>query len=216
MIEVKNTSLDKIKCLNILVYGTAGTGKTYAIESLPNPIVINAEKGLLTLQNKNIDYIDIKSMSELSDVYEWLKFAPEAQKYQSIAIDSLSEISEFCLERELELAKDPRQAYGELKIKMRKLINLFKELDKHKYIITSLDLKEDEFGKPLYSPMIPGSFTKQISHYFDVVMSSQKIDGEYAFRCIGNYNYIAKDRSSKLKEHERQNLSDIIKKVVGE
>jgi hypothetical protein len=155
-------------------------------------------------------------MHELSEVYEWLLLAPEAQKYESIAIDSLSEISEMCLEKEMDIAKDPRQAYGELKSKMRRLINLFKELPKHKFIITSLNLKEDEFGKPLYNPMIPGSFTKQISHYFDLVINSQKIDGEYAFRCIGNYNYIAKDRSGKLKEFERPNLTDIIKKVIGE
>ena len=46
-IKLKSTADVQANGVKALVYGMAGVGKTYMIKSLPNPLVISAEAGLL-------------------------------------------------------------------------------------------------------------------------------------------------------------------------
>jgi len=46
--------------VKILVYGQAGSGKTSLIRTLPNPLVLSAEAGLLSIQDADLPYIEIK------------------------------------------------------------------------------------------------------------------------------------------------------------
>ena len=51
--------------IKMLVYGAAGTGKTCLIPTLPSPVILSAEGGLLSISDHNIPFIEVKSMDTL-------------------------------------------------------------------------------------------------------------------------------------------------------
>ena len=123
-----------------LVYGAAGAGKTYLIRTLPNPILLSAESGLLSIKDTRLPYLLIDTPQALNEAYVWLTQSEEAKNYQSIAIDSLSEIAEIILSGEKKIAKDPRQAYGATQDQMTDIIRAFRDLpSKHVYFSAKVE-----------------------------------------------------------------------------
>lgn len=48
-INLRNTNDVSINGVKVLVYGQAGAGKTHLIRTLPHPVILSAEGGLLSL-----------------------------------------------------------------------------------------------------------------------------------------------------------------------
>ena len=90
-INLKRTTEASVSGVKLLVYGQAGAGKTRLVPTLPKPILLSAESGLLSLQGEDIPYITIGTMADLHEAYSWLTESEEAQQYESVALDSLSE-----------------------------------------------------------------------------------------------------------------------------
>ena len=95
----------------LLIYGQAGSGKTYATQSMPGKVlVISAEAGLLSIKDaSNVSAIEVKGYDDLREVYAALKSGELA--YDSVCLDSVSEISEILLVHEKNRNKDGRMAY---------------------------------------------------------------------------------------------------------
>ena len=127
-INVKTTGSLAANGVKVLVYGQAGAGKTSLVKTLPNPIVLSAEGGLLSIQDADLPYIEISDMDTLKEAYTWLTSADEAKAYQSVALDSISEIAEVVLNAEKKATKDPRQAYGAMQEQMADIIRAFRDL----------------------------------------------------------------------------------------
>ena len=113
--------------VKVLVYGGSGAGKTTLIGTLPEPIIISAEAGLLSLADLDIPYIEVKDMASLREAYSFVS-SEESAGFRSVAIDSISEIAEVVLNAEKKQTKDPRQAYGALQEQMTDLIRAFRDL----------------------------------------------------------------------------------------
>lgn len=155
-ISLRNTSDAHTSGVKLLVYGQAGAGKTTLIKTLPNPIVLSAEGGLLSLQDSDLPYIEITSMEDLREAYEWCKGSKEAAGFESVALDSISEVAEVVLHYELKKSKDGRAAYGEMNSTMQELIRAFRDLPgKHVYMSAKLEKSQDEMGRILYNPGMP-------------------------------------------------------------
>jgi phage nucleotide-binding protein len=218
-IEVKSTSSVMTTGIKLLVYGQAGSGKTTMIKTLPNPIILSAEGGLLSLKDSDLPFIKVGSMSELRDAYLWL--VENAVKYQSVAIDSISEIAEVVLNHEKKNAKDPRQAYSAMQEQMTDLIRAFRDLPMHVYMTAKLEKMTDETGKILYAPSMPGNKTgQQLPYFFDEVLALRvEKDSEgniwHGLKCRGDSAWQAKDRSGQLEEWEEPHLSKLIAKIGG-
>ena len=60
----------------------------------------------------------IKTVDDLTEIYDWLISNGDEGQFKTICIDSLSEIAEVVLTNAKRQVKDPRQAYGELIEKM--------------------------------------------------------------------------------------------------
>ncbi len=109
-ISLKRTGALAASGVKLLVYGQAGAGKTSLIKTLPNPVVLSAEGGLLSIQDADLPYIEISTMDALREAYHWLAGSDEARGFQSVALDSISEIAEVVLNHEKKVNKDPRAA----------------------------------------------------------------------------------------------------------
>jgi phage nucleotide-binding protein len=221
-INVKTTGSMAANGVKVLVYGQAGAGKTSLIKTLPSPIVLSAEGGLLSIQDADLPFIEITSMTELQEAYTWLTSSDEAKSYKSVALDSISEIAEVCLNTEKKATKDPRQAYGAMQDQMADIIRAFRDLPgRHVYMSAKLEKTQDEMGRVLYAPSMPGNKTGQaLPYFFDEVLALRvEKDGDgatqRALMCDSDGLWLAKDRSGKLDAWEAPDLSAVFAKIGG-
>ena len=221
--QLKSTKDLHTNGVKLLVYGQAGAGKTSLIRTLPNPVVFSAEGGLLSLAQSNIPYIEVTDMATLTEAYKWVTESDDAKQFDSVALDSISEIAEVVLSSEKKKSKDPRQAYGALQEIIGDLIRAFRDIQgKNVYFSAKLEKQADELGRILYWPSMPGNKTgQQLPYYFDEVLAlrvEKDADGQTqrALMCDSDGLWTAKDRSGQLDAWEAPDLGSIIKKIGGQ
>ena len=220
-INLKSTNTVSASNLKLLVYGQAGAGKTSLIPTLPKPIILSAEGGLLSISQHDIPFIEVTSMDALREAYSWLLDSDEAKQFDSVALDSISEIAEVCFSKEKSIAKDPRQAYGEMQTTMAELIRSFRDLPKHVMMTAKLEKAQDEMGRMMYSPSMPGNKTGQSLPYFFDLMLALRVEkdeegvSQRALMCDSDGLWQAKDRSGKLDAWEAPDLGVILDKLGG-
>ena len=221
-ISLKRTGDVSALNVRLLVYGAAGAGKTSLIPTLPDPLVLSAEGGLLSIKGADVPFIEIKSMNDLKEAYQWLTESGEAAQFKSVALDSISEIAEVVLTAEKATAKDPRQAYGALQDQMQMIIRAFRDLPgKHVYFSAKMEKAQDETGRILYAPSMPGNkLAQQLPYFFDEVLAlrvEKDAEGvpQRALMCASDGLWSAKDRSGRLDAWEGADLGAVIAKIVG-
>lgn len=209
--------------VKILVHGQAGIGKTCLCASLPDPIIISAESGLLSLASLDIPVIEIKTLDDLGEAHDWLAGSDEAKKYKSICLDSISEIAEVVLTDEKNKEKDPRKAYGNMQDIMTDVIRAFRDLSgRNIYFSAKQERVQDESGRLLFGPSMPGQkLAQQVPYLFDEVFAYQVVkdaNGVPTRMLLTQPDGIsvAKDRSGKLDMFEAPDLGAIINKIKGE
>lgn len=219
-INLKSTGNLTANGVKLLVYGQAGAGKTSLIPTLPNPIVLSAEGGLLSIQDAELPYIEIGTMADLQEAYKWLSESADAAQFESVAIDSISEIAEVVLNYEKKVNKDPRAAYGSMQEQMADIIRVFRDLpNKHIFMSAKLEKTQDEMGRVLYAPSMPGNKTGQsLPYFFDEVLAlrvERDAEGatQRALMCDSDGLWLAKDRSGKLEAWEPADLGAVITKI---
>jgi len=160
-------------------------------------------------------------MTTLMEAYDWLAVGA-GREYQSIALDSISEIAEVVLNHEKKIAKDPRQAYGAMQEQMSDLIRAFRDLPgRHVLFTAKCEKTADETGRILYAPSMPGNKTgQQLPYFFDEVLAlrvekDQEGVAQRALMCDSDGIWQAKDRSGKLDTWEAPDLGAIIRKIGG-
>jgi len=222
-IQLQSTKGLHTNGVKILVYGHSGAGKTSLIPTLPNPVVLSAEGGLLSIADHDVPYLEIRDMQTLMDAYNFITQDGQANNFDSIALDSISEIAEVVLSAEKKKTKDPRQAYGELMTQMQDLIRAFRDIKgKHVYFTAKCEKQQDEQGRLLYSPSMPGAkLGQQLPYFFDEVFALRVEKGEdgkpvRALQCDSDGLWSAKDRSGRLEAWEMPDLGEIIRKIGGE
>ena len=205
--------------VKVLVYGHAGVGKTTLSTTMPNPVIISAEGGLLSIKDSNIPYIEVANMSDLKEAYAWLT-SDEGKKFDSVILDSLSEIGEVVLIHEKTQTKDGRAAYGEMATQMTSLIRAFRDLPGKNVLMTAkVEKSQDETGRMMYAPSMPGAKLGQtLPYFFDLVLAlrvEKDADGvaQRALMCDSDGLWMAKDRSGKLQAWEQPDLGAIIREI---
>ena len=160
-------------------------------------------------------------MNDLEEAYKWV-VSDAANGFESVALDSISEIAEVILSSEKKNNKDPRAAYGAMQDKMSEIIRAFRDIpDRHIYFTAKAEKATDETGKILYSPSMPGNKTGQsLPYFFDLVMAlrvemNDEGASQRALMCDSDSSWLAKDRSGKLDKWEAPNLGEIIAKIGG-
>lgn len=222
-----------VKCL---IYANSGMGKTLLCATAPAPVVISAESGLLVLNKRNIEkvfgvatpgitydlpVIKINTVQDLVDALAWLQ-TPQAANFQTVCIDSISEIGEVVLNNAKRQVKDPRQAYGELIEKMQSVIRAYRDLPgKNVYMACKQELiKDDVTGITSYGPSMPGSkLGPSMPYFFDEVfkLGVNKDQTGASFRYLqtsADLQNMAKDRSGALDVMEPPHLAYVFNKIL--
>jgi hypothetical protein len=219
--STKNYASEGVK---VLVSGPAGIGKTVLCASAPSPIIISAEAGLLSLAGEDLPVIEVTSVSDVMDAYEFLTSSAEANQYKTLCLDSISEIGEVLLAEYKKLNKDPRAAYGQLNDDMASLIRSFRDIKgKHVYFSAKQSrLAEDGSGRIYFKASMPGkTLLNGLPYFFDevFVMNIGKLEDGTLYRYLQTSKDLrhedCKDRSGKLDAVEKPDLSYIFDKIAG-
>lgn len=231
-------SASQMSGIKALVYGGAGAGKTVLMATAPTPVLISAESGALSLKQSNLErlygagnpyitynmpIIEVKTVEDLQDAYNWCANSPQAAGFQTVGLDSISEIAEVVLNNAKRQVKDPRQAYGELIEKMETLVRSFRDLPGRNVIISAkMEPTKDELtGVVKYGPAMPGAkLGNKLPYFFDEVFRlgiGQTPQGEkYRFlQTQPDLQFEAKDRSGALAPVETPVLSAVFAKILG-
>ena len=171
--------------IKFLVYGQSGVGKTVLASTLPNVLMISAEAGTLSLKSSNlvkvygdsVEYtadvpiVEARTIDELLQIGKWLATSDEAKQFESVALDSISEIAEIYLRDNLKRSPDPRQAYGKMAQEVMGVIEAFKRLPKHIYFAAKMERAKDGVtGMMFNAPSFPGQqLSTDVPHQFDYV-----------------------------------------------
>jgi len=218
-IKIKSTKDFKSNGVKVLVYGASGVGKTRLCATAPRPIILSAEEGLLSLAEEDVDYIKIKNVKDLDEAYNFVK---KSEEYDTICLDSVSEIAELLLEELKPDFNDKRQAYGKMADAIQPMIRRFRDIQgKNVVFISKMDVKVDEeSGSTSYEPLLPGRVIPlHLPYMFDEVfcmrMTPYKKGKESVsyLQTARDRQYTAKDRSGKLDMNEKCNLTDLFNKI---
>lgn len=224
-IKLSNTrDAAKINGLKICTYGHAGSGKTSLCGTTGGtPIIISAEAGLLSLRGFDIPVLEVHSIAEVHEAYQFVMDAAEARIYDWICLDSITEIAEQVLSYEKKNNKDARAAYGELSVQMQDLIRAFRDLPgRNVFMSAKMERTKDEVsGSMLYAPAMPGAKLGQaLPYFFDecfVLRVEADTEGKPTrwLQTGPDFNHQAKDRSGALDLFEPPNLAHIANKILS-
>lgn len=209
--------------VKVLVYGRAGTGKTTLAATVPAPVILSAESGLLSLRRYNLPFWDIRSIHDLRNALSWATTSAEARQFATIYIDSISEISEVILAHEKKNNKDPRKAYGEVLTQTVDLVRQFRDIPGRHVVVSAKEeaTKDEASGMIMLGPSMPGSkLGQQLPYFFDEVFRlfiARDGNGQpmRALRTRPDFQADAKDRSGALDELEPPDLSHVFRKIMG-
>ena len=209
--------------LKILIYGTAGSGKTVATATTngASTLIVSAEAGLLSIKDapKNIQVAEVNSRAQLEEILDYLE---KNELPEWVCLDSISEIAEVVLQEEFKKpsGKDPRKAYGEMGNVMIALVKRFRALPTNVVMTAKIDKVNDD-GTIMYGPGAPGQIlSSALPYLFDLGCamrvtkdSEGNLVREFQTQTDGKYD--AKDRAGKLDTFEKPSLAHIKQKIMG-
>jgi len=221
---IKLTSTKKSnEHVKALVFGEAGMGKTVLCSTAPKPLIISAEAGLLSISDHDIPVIEVKTVADVKEAYKWVTESKEANPFETICLDSITEIAEVLLTQYKKEEKDPRKAYGRINDDMSTLIRSFRDLKgKHVYFSCKMITKtDDSTGITSYKPSMPGNtLINNLPYFFDEVLALRigKLGNGTEYRYLQTQpelQWPAKDRSGCLDKIEKPDLSYIFEKILS-
>lgn len=218
--EIKSTKqVTERSGLTVLVHGPPGAGKTrlcVTTGDLERTLIISAEGGLLSIKDWDVDCVEVTSLNDVYEAYEFLRGGEH--DYRWVCIDSISEIAEVVLQGEKLRNRDGRRAYGEMADTVFDLLRGFRNLPMH-VVMTAKQGREEIGNQVLRAPMLPGrQLTLNIAYLFDEVFAlrvEQNKEGELVrvLQTGKSRSFEAKDRSGKLAMYEEANLAQVWRKI---
>lgn len=220
-VKIRSTKDVHTNGIKLVLYGASGSGKTVMSSTAPNPIYVSAEKGLLSLADKDFPYIEVKTIKSMEQAYLYCKDC----EYDTIVIDSLSEVTQACLDefkREMiaESATgkiDKRQAYGKIAEKIGNMIRNFRDLDGKNVVFIAKERRvvDEESKAVTFEAYLPGQVLPfDLPYLVDEVICLQiHRKGHRFVQTSSDFKRICKDRSGTLDNPELPDLEVIFNKI---
>lgn len=217
-----------------IIYGQAGTGKTPMLATAPRPILLAVEPGLRSMSNSNMATYFAETPKKVEEFFEWFTKSNEAKQFDSLGIDSGSEIAEIVLKEKQQKFGHGLKVYGEMaKTVMDWADDLYFMKEKNIFLICKQNkvevgktstMKDGVFVVEQQFQMVPyfpgNELNIKIPHRYDEILhaSHMQINGVgnvVGLRTKGTPEIYARDRSGNLAEVEPPNLAAIVQKCMS-
>jgi AAA domain len=213
-----SSTKDSAKTVNVFVYGPSGTGKTVLCSTAPKPVIISSERGLMSIAEFDIPVLEISSLEDLKEAYEKVK---KSKEFETVCLDSISDIAETCLMAFKQKNKDMRKAFMDLQDEITDMCRKFRDLKLNTYVVGKSIESTDAGGQTTVALSMPSKrLANDIPYIFDLVLAMRAEVGdnkevEYFLQTKPSAKYYAKDRSKTLDPFEDADLSKIFAKVAA-
>ena len=204
-------------------YGPPGSGKTPLVKTAPRPVIGVIEPGTMSLRDAtNIPAFVADTPAKALDFLRWWHESGETGQFDTLFLDSATHFAEIVLREELKKTKHGMKAYGEMaQIVYNELEKLYKQPNKHVFVVAKQGTIEEN-GVQKRRPYFPGQdLSIRVPHLFDGVfhLGLQNVPGQpgpvRAIRTREAFDCVARDRSGRLDEFERPDLSAIFSKMMS-
>lgn len=211
-----------------VLYGGPGVGKTPIIDTAPRPILLAIEPGLLSMrQSKTPTWAAYKHpkgvCAGITEFFDWWFSSNETKNFDTLAIDSVSEMAEAILRDEITKNSNKLRAYGEMSFRVLDVLTkLYYQQQKHSIMIAK-QFEDTETKRK--RPSFPGQdLNVKVPHLFDEILHFAKLppatipgvmEEVKAIRCQESFDIMARDRSGRLSQFEQPNLANLFSKCMS-
>ena len=203
-----------------VIYGAPGSGKTPIINTAPRPLLLACEPGLLSMRNSSVPtYLGYEAKS-IDDFFAWFFNSAETKNFDTIAVDSISQMSDIYLKDAMKHNKHGLKAYGEMATRtMEHLTGLYYTRYKHTYLIAKETMIDDN-GTRIRRPYFTGQqLNVDVAHMYDAILhlgihNVPSVGQIKAFRCQASIDTLARDRTGLLAEFEPPDFGAIVRKCM--
>ena len=202
-----------VKMLN---YGPPGSGKTPIVNTAPRPVLCVTEPGMLSMRTSTVPAWEAYSVNKIKEFFEWSLNSTEMKNFDTICIDSISQMAETYLTEAKTKYAHGQQAYGKMAEDMMNWITkLYYLPNKHIYLTGKLDVTDGE-----KRPYFPGKeLNVKVPHLYDIIgymdfATIPSIGTVKAIRCQPMFGLFARDRSGNLSKYEEPNLTKLFTKAM--
>lgn len=215
MLEIKKYTPTSHK-IKAVIYGASGSGKTTFAGTAKDAIFLSAEGGLLSIANKGVSYVEIKSLQDLRDMEVYLRTKPHS--FKTVIIDSITEINDIIksdIEKKTGRAMQ-LQDWGVLAKEIKKTLRNFRDLPLHVVFIAqeAYDEKDENGTATKIIPSLNGKASTEIAYFMDIVgyvfVNKQ---GEHKIITNSNAKLLTKDRSGLIGNDTEADFEVWVEKV---
>lgn len=219
-IALGNTTANVTRAAGV-IYGPPKIGKTRLAVTYPC-LVVNTERGLLSLRRDNLPKVDVYSRDEMDELLTAL-YSDKPNKFNQFKnyhVDSISDLAEVVLGQMKGKNKDPRKAYGETHDIVMMYFRAWRDLPNKNVTFVAKETNYNELGVAKMRPSMPDQYlTTQLPYMFDFILHMTHFrhsDGNMyvGLHCRADFQTTAGDRSGTLDEWEQPNLSHVFNKIL--
>jgi hypothetical protein len=165
--------------IKALILGEPSAGKTRSASFWPNPIFLDCEKGRMSLADRRVPFVEIKSTSDSDAIVRMLEVEcatrkPPQRKYKTVVLDTIDSFQKVVVGEILKAGRKEAlsgfQDWGLLDAKMNNFLGRLLRLPMNVIVNCHVQTTQDGDNGPLvWEPRLQGSIRKAIAGDFDLV-----------------------------------------------
>lgn len=199
-----------------IVYGAPGSAKTPLINTAPRPVMLACEPGMLSMRGSTVPTCQAFTPAAIDEFFKWVFNSPEAKNYDTVAIDSASQMADIYLQDFQKKIKHGLQCYGAMATAvMDHLRPLFFTPEKHTYIICKQSVENN-----MARPWFPGNqLNVETPHMYDFILhlGIKNVPGVgqvKAFQCNESLDFLCRNRTGNLNDYEKPHFGELVQKAM--
>lgn len=205
-----------------IIFGPPGSSKTPTVNTCPRPVLLATEPGLLSMRGSNVPTWLGYDVATIEEFFKWFFGSEETKNFDTIAVDSITQMPEIYLLEAQKNNKHGLKAYGEMATNtMKHLRALYYTKYKHTFLIAKEAVTNDENGFKMKRPHFPGQqLPVEIPHMYDAILHLAKhnvpsMGPTLSFQCHGTVDIMCRDRTGSLSEYEPPNFAALVAKAMS-